>query len=73
MKLLRITHITFAAALLFMAACRPSVPETYTDSKQLPKIYPDYVDVTIPVNIAPLTFLLDEDCPLQGRSAGDCL
>ena len=61
MKLLRITHITFAAALLFMAACRPSVPETYTDSKQLPKIYPDYVDVTIPVNIAPLTFLLDEE------------
>ena len=25
----------------------------------LPKIYPDYVDVTIPVNIAPLTFMLD--------------
>jgi hypothetical protein len=38
----------------------PSVPEVYTDSKALPKIYPDYIDVTIPINIAPLTFELDE-------------
>ena len=45
--------------LLF--ACSPSVPETYSESGEQPKIYPDYVDVTIPVNIAPLTFELDDD------------
>ena len=37
----------------------PKVPETFTESKVLPKIYPDYADVTIPVNIAPLTFEMD--------------
>jgi len=47
-------------AFLFFA-CSPSVPETYSESGELPKIYPDYVDVTIPVNIAPLTFELDDD------------
>lgn len=38
----------------------PSVPEVFTDSKSLPKIYPDYTNVTIPINMAPLTFKLDE-------------
>ena len=38
----------------------PSVPDTFTDSRSLPRIYPDYTNVTIPVNIAPLTFELDE-------------
>ena len=37
-----------------------AVPEVYTDVKDLPTIYPDYTNVTIPVNIAPLTFELDE-------------
>jgi hypothetical protein len=36
------------------------VPEVFTDSKELPKIYPDYTNVTIPINMAPLTFELDE-------------
>ncbi len=39
-----------------------SVPEVYKESAQLPKIYPDYVDVMVPVNIAPLSFMLDGDC-----------
>ena len=38
----------------------PSVPETFTETNRLPKIYPDYTDVTIPINMAPLTFQLDE-------------
>ena len=49
----------FFAFLLF--SCSPSVPERCTESESLPMIYPDYVDVTIPVNIAPLTFELDDD------------
>jgi hypothetical protein len=42
-------------------SCGPSVPEVFTESDELPRIYPDYVDVTIPVNIAPLAFELDDD------------
>ena len=46
--------------LTIMSACtRVSIPSDFTQVDSLPKIYPDYVDVTIPVNIAPLTFMLD--------------
>ena len=47
--------------VLILASCgQPSVPTEYKQSNQLPKIYPDYVNVTVPVNIAPLTFMLDD-------------
>ncbi len=46
---------------LFIVACGASVPESYSESKELPKIYPDVIDVTIPQNIAPLTFELDDE------------
>lgn len=42
-------------------ACGPKIPAAYTDSDALPRIYPDYREVTIPLNIAPLTFELDEE------------
>lgn len=45
-------------ASMLILSCGPSVPEQYDKGKVSPKIYPDYVDVTIPVNIAPLTFEL---------------
>ena len=44
---------------MFMA-CSTKVPTSFIESDALPRIYPDYVDVTIPVNIAPLTFELDD-------------
>ncbi len=45
--------------LLLMVAChRPHVPTSYKQLNMLPKIYPDYADVTVPVNIAPLRFEL---------------
>ena len=46
--------------MALMGCASPSVPETFTETNRLPKIYPDYTDVTVPVNIAPLTFQLDE-------------
>lgn len=53
-------HASLFTLLLALTACnRVSVPTQYTQSDSLPAIYPDYVDVTIPVNIAPLTFMLD--------------
>lgn len=44
-----------------MGCTGPSVPEVYDDSKELPIIYPDYANATIPINMAPLTFELDEE------------
>ena len=45
---------------LLLAGCGgPSLPKEYTQTDHLPDIYPDYVDVTVPVNIAPLSFEYD--------------
>ena len=59
--------------ILLLSSCGPSVPETYTESEELPKIYPDVIDVTIPQNIAPLTFMLDEEADgmIARYQAGD--
>ena len=48
--------------ILLLAACgkHPSVPSSYTETNMLPSIFPDYVGVTIPPNIAPLNFLVDD-------------
>ena len=59
---MRIRNIAYIGFCLAVIGCTsPSVPEVFTNSKALPKIYPDYINVTIPVNIAPLTFELDEE------------
>lgn len=52
------TFLLFVLSALLMA-CNSGIPEVYTESGSLPSIYPDYTDVTIPVNIAPLTFEYD--------------
>lgn len=31
------------------------VPAQYSETAKLPAVYPDYTNVTVPVNIAPLT------------------
>ena len=52
-------HLSFFIALLLLTACQgASVPTQFADSQQQPDIYPDYTGVTIPVNIAPLSFEL---------------
>ncbi len=54
------SHFSISIALLLAACSGVSVPESYTQADQLPAIYPDYADVTIPVNIAPLSFQLEQ-------------
>ena len=52
-------------SLLFCAAC---TNETVSDANQetsLPHIYPDYIGVTIPVNIAPLCFNMADETALR--------
>ncbi len=58
--------------LVILASCTPT-PENVHKSDKLPPIYPDYCDVTIPVNIAPLNFLLREDCEAIEVKAGDII
>ena len=53
--------VLMACCVVLMGCGSPSVPEAYTETGRLPKIYPDYTDVTVPVNIAPLTFQIDEE------------
>lgn len=42
-------------ALLFLASCKESVKDAVAVN-EYPRIYPDYIGVTIPVGIAPLNF-----------------
>ncbi|MBQ8656205.1 MAG: PD40 domain-containing protein [Prevotella sp.] len=45
------------AVIIGLNSCTPTPTDVQT-SAELPPIYPDYTDVTIPVNIAPLNFLV---------------
>lgn len=49
-----IVFATITLCVVF-SACT-NTPENVTKSNQLPPIFPDYIDVTIPVGIAPLNF-----------------
>ena len=63
--------LSFCVALF--TACGTKLPTEFDEKDEWPKIYPDYVNVTIPVNIAPLTFELDEkaDKMVARYKAGD--
>lgn len=53
-----------------ITSCTPT-PDNPTRINELPPIYPDYCNVTIPQNIAPLNFLLRGDCEAIEVKAGD--
>ena len=59
----RYNHYFFlliAVAMLFLSSCanHPDVPSSSKKTKSLPAIFPDYCNVTVPYNIAPLNFML---------------
>lgn len=47
-------------AMLFLPSCvsHPDVPSSFKEAKCPPAIFPDYCNVTVPCNIAPLNFML---------------
>ena len=47
--------------VLFSQGCYDSVPESYTKVDLFPNIDPDYTNIVIPPNIAPLNFKIDEE------------
>lgn len=56
------TYLTLiCAALTLLSSCASRTPENVTHTHSEAPIYPDYKDITIPVNIAPLNFLLREN------------
>ena len=55
--------LVLAAAIGLLSSCasHPDVPSSSKAAKSLPAIFPDYCNVTIPCNIAPLNFMLPAD------------
>ena len=66
---MRIIYI-ICVSILILSSCTPS-PKDVVKQNELPPIYPDYCDVTIPQNIAPLNFLLRADCEAIEVKAGE--
>ena len=58
---LSILHCALLTLLLSACVSHPDVPSSSKDAKCQPAIFPDYCDVTIPCNIAPLNFMLPAD------------
>lgn len=49
-------------SILLLVGCgAPKVGNEYSNADKMPAIFPDYIGVTIPVNIAPLDFTVEED------------
>lgn len=56
--------ILFTACTVILSGCggkNASIPSSYTDSNKEPVIYPEYAGVTVPSNIAPLNFAIEEE------------
>jgi len=50
-------------AVFLLTACsskHPGIPEEANVCQETPTLLPDYTEVTVPINIAPLNFLVDE-------------
>jgi len=47
--------------LLILGSCRVNTPDTFMVSHENVSLYPDYTNLTIPKNIAPLNFTIDHD------------
>ena len=72
-----VVGLLFTIHCSLFTSCTPT-PKDVVMQNQLPPVYPDYCDVTIPVNIAPLNFLLRSDCEaievmVQGNGQSICV
>ena len=69
-------YIAFISYVILIVSCT-SVPENAKKVGLLPKIYPDYTGVTVPVDIAPLNFNYADghiecmDVAVKGSKAGE--
>ena len=65
-----VVGLLFTIHYSLFTSCTP-MPKDVVVQDLLPPVYPDYCDVTIPENIAPLNFLLRADCEAIVVKAGD--
>lgn len=65
-----LSSIISLSILFLLFSCTP-IPKNVSKSEAMPSIYPDYADVTIPVNIAPLNFLIRDEVEAVQVKAGD--
>lgn len=56
-RMKRIILLPTAVCLLLLTACTTQVPTEFASVEKMPTIYPNYIGVTIPCNIAPLNFM----------------
>ena len=63
-KLFTIHYTLCICAVLLLMACTETVSDARQENAQ-PRIYPDYVGVTVPVNIAPLCFNMADETALR--------
>ena len=57
---MRYILLTLCIACLMVSCGHPSVPTTYIETSDSLTIYPDYREVTIPANLAPINFMVDD-------------
>lgn len=53
------SYLLFLLSLLLLSGCTPSLPEARTSENAI-AIFPDYTRLDIPINIAPLNFMIEE-------------
>ena len=63
LKIRTVFYVAILSQLLsfLLLSCTTDVPSSYVEVDTPPTIYPDYIDVTVPQNIAPLHFYIDHD------------
>ena len=69
---LKLSKFFILCCLLVSCSKHPSLPTSFTKTEAELSIYPDYRDVTVPPNIAPLCFLVDgvEDVVAEFKTEG---
>ena len=55
-----IPFIYLGFIFLFEVSCSGKLPKEFSETDKVPVIFPDYSDITIPPNIAPLNFMIKE-------------
>lgn len=56
----RLQHLLWVSCIILSVSCSEVIhePQSATIVNKLPEIYPDYVNITVPPNVAPLNFAL---------------
>ena len=54
------TILLLISVVLFSACNNAKIPKEWSEADKHPQIFPDYTDLTIPSNIAPLNFMIKE-------------